>query len=245
MRRDRNAWKGLRGMQRGRLGMRWPVRTRAIRNLDGKLCTGHDDTLQRWHQHFHGVLNVRSSYDVGVVNAVSDEYPVRSELADAPTEEEVMEAMGKLKLGEDGGKSGILPEMVRGCGGELMDYILDMFHTVWMEQRVPQEWRDALLVPIPKKGDLTQCNNWHGISLLEVVGEFFTKVVQVRLQRVAEEVLPDSQCGFQAGRECADMVLFTTSLWRRPGSIIPHSTSCLLTSIRRMIRFQGRLCGKC
>ena len=211
VRRGRGAWKGLREMQRGRLGMR-PVRTRAVRDLDGKLCTGHDDTLQRWHQHFHGVLNVRSSYDVGVVNAVSDEYPVRSELADPPTEEEVMEAMGKLKLGKAGGKSGILPEMVRGCGGELMDYILDMFHTVWMEQRVPQEWRDALLVPIPKKGDLTQCDNWRGISLLDVVGKLFTKVVQVRLQRVAEEVLPDSQCGFRAGRGCADMVFCTRQL---------------------------------
>ena len=98
VRRDRGTWKGLRELQRGKLGMRRPVRTRAVRDLDGKLCTGHDDTLQRWHQHFHDVLNVRSSYYVGVMNAVSDEYPVRSELADAPTEEEVMKAMGKLKL---------------------------------------------------------------------------------------------------------------------------------------------------
>ena len=30
--------------------------------------------------------------------------------------------------------------------------------------------------------------------------------VQARLQRVAEEVLLDSQCGFQAGRGCNDMV---------------------------------------
>ena len=29
-----------------------------------------------------------------------------------------------------------------------MDYTLDMFHTVWMEQRVPQGWRD---VQSPKK----------------------------------------------------------------------------------------------
>ena len=40
-----------------------------------------------------------------------------------------------------------------------MNCTLDMFRTVWMEQRVPQEWRDALLVPIPKTGDLTQCDN--------------------------------------------------------------------------------------
>ena len=138
MRRGRGAWKGLREMQRGRFGMR-PVRPRAVRDLDGKLCTGHDDNRQRWHQHFHGVLNVRSSYDVQVLDAASEEYPERSELADPPTEEEVMEDMGTLKGGKAGGKSGNLPEMVRGCGGELMDYILDMSHTVWMEQRVPQE----------------------------------------------------------------------------------------------------------
>ena len=42
-----------------------------------------------------------------------------------------------------------------------------------------QEWRDALLMPIPKKGDLTQCDNWRGISLLDVVGKVFTKVIQV------------------------------------------------------------------
>ena len=65
-----------------------------------------------------------------------------------------------------------------------------------MEQRVPQDWRDALLVPIPKKRDLTVCDNWRGISLLDVVGKVFTKIIQSRLQSVAEEVLPDSQCGF-------------------------------------------------
>ena len=59
--------------------------------------------------------------------------------------------MGKLKEGKAGGKNGILPEMVRGCGETMMDYTLDMFCTVWMKQRVPQEWRDALLVPISKK----------------------------------------------------------------------------------------------
>ena len=41
---------------------------------------------------------------------------------------------GEAEVRKADGKSGILPEMVRGCGGELMDYILDMFHTVWMEQ---------------------------------------------------------------------------------------------------------------
>ena len=81
----------------------------------------------------------------------AEEYSIRSELADPPTDKEVVEAMGKLKERKAGIRNGILPEMVRGCGGTMMDYNLDMFRTVWMEQRVPQEWTDALLVLISKK----------------------------------------------------------------------------------------------
>ena len=35
---------------------------------------------------------------------------------------------------------------------------------------MPSEWRDALLVPVPKTGDLS-CDNWQGISLLDVMGK--------------------------------------------------------------------------
>ena len=37
-------------------------------------------------------------------------------------------------------------------------------------------------------------------------GKLFTKVLQKRLQKMAEEVLPDSQCGFRSGRGCTDTV---------------------------------------
>ena len=69
------------------------MRPHAIKDLDGNLCAGHDSTLQRRHQHFNSVLNVHSSYDVDVVDAV-EEHPIRSELADLPTAE-VVKAEGR------------------------------------------------------------------------------------------------------------------------------------------------------
>lgn len=45
-----------------------------------------------------------------------------------------------------------------------------------------------------------------------MVAKVFGKVIQVRLQRVAEEMLPDSQCGFRAGRGCADMIFCARQL---------------------------------
>ena len=133
------------------------------------------------------------------------QYPLRNDLKVPPTEDEVLEALGKLKEKKAAGKNGILPEMVKGCGGWMMEYILDLFSTVWKEERVREEWRDALLVPIPKKGDLTRCDKWRGLNLLDTMGKLFTEVIQIRLQRVVEDVVPDSQCGFRGGRDCVDI----------------------------------------
>ena len=61
---------------------------------------------------------------------------------------------------------------------------------------MPEEWRDALIVPIPKKGDLIQCDNWRGISQLDVTGKILANIIHSRLQNVVKDVLSDSQCGF-------------------------------------------------
>ena len=70
----------------------------------------------------------------------------------------------------------------------------------WKEGHVPLDWRDAILVPIPKKGNLRCCDNWRGIALLDVVGKLVARVVQNRSQQLAERELPESQCGFRRRR---------------------------------------------
>ena len=98
-----------------------------------------------------------------------------------------------LRNHKAGGKSGILPEMMKSCGTSLMDDICNLFHTVWSdEESMPNKWRDATLVPIPKKGDLSFCDNWRGISLLDVIGKVFAKVIQCRLYILLKDVVPDS-----------------------------------------------------
>ena len=58
------------------------------------------------------------------------------------------------------------------------------------------------MVPIR---DLSVCDNWRGISLLDIGGKLFTKTIQSRLQDVVEEVLLDSQYGLRQGRGFVDM----------------------------------------
>ena len=68
------------------------------------------------------------------------------------------------------------------------------------------------IVPTSKKGDLRACTNWRGIGLLDGVGKVFAKIVQERLQTIADAVLPESQCGFQRGRGCIDIIFVARQL---------------------------------
>ena len=46
-----------------------------------------------------------------------------------------------------------------------------------------------MLIPIPKKGDLSEYDNWNGIYLLDVVGKVVAHVIQGWLQKLAEDGL--------------------------------------------------------
>ena len=64
------------------------------------------------------------------------------------------------------------------AGPVLLDRLLFLMQTVWKEGCVFQDWRDALIVPVLKKDDLQFYDNWHGLSLLDVVGKIFAWIIQ-------------------------------------------------------------------
>ena len=68
-----------------------------------------------------------------------------------------------------------------------------------------------MLVPVPKKGDLSCCDNWRGISLLDVVGEVVARILQDRLPQLAE-LLHESQCDFRNKCGCSDMIFVVWQL---------------------------------
>ncbi|KAL0191946.1 hypothetical protein M9458_010242, partial [Cirrhinus mrigala] len=72
---------------------------------------------------------------------------------------------------------------------------------------IPQYMRDANIATVCKnKGDHSDCNNYRGISLLNIVGKAFARVILVRLQILASHIYPESQCGFRAGQSTIDMI---------------------------------------
>ena len=217
----KKVWKAIRDMQRGRRGL---IPSRAVSILDesGAVCESASAQHQRWRRHFTNVLNIRSQFDEEELDKV-EQREVCESLGVKPTPGEVRQALAKLKNGKAAGSSEILPEMLK-AGKQCEDFvemISDLVSAVWEERCVPQEWTDAILIPIPKKGNLQCYDNWRGIALLDVVGKLVARVVQGRLQKLAEIELPESQCGFRRGRGCTDMIFVVRQLAEKA---IEHQT---------------------
>ena len=112
-------WKSIRKLQMAHAGRR-PSRSTAVLKEDGKLTKSPEEVRSRWHRHFTKILNIPSEVCEQVVDGRTSQ-PTRLDLDNPPTEEELESALGKLKEGKAGGKTGIPPELIAYGGTELRD----------------------------------------------------------------------------------------------------------------------------
>ena len=88
------------------------------------------------------------------------------------------QALDQLSSGKAPGNDGIPVEVIKCAKGTLLKELHEIVCQCWREGEVPQDMRDANIVTLYKnKGDRGDCNNYHGISLLNIVGILFAKVV--------------------------------------------------------------------
>jgi hypothetical protein len=52
-------------------------------------------------------------------------------------------------------------------------YFKNFLNVCWIYGDIPEEWRTATLIPIHKKGDRSNPDNYRGISLLNTGHKFY------------------------------------------------------------------------
>jgi hypothetical protein len=71
-----------------------------------------------------------------------------------------------LKKYKSPGSDQILAELIQAGGEMLLSEIHKFINYVWNNEELPDQWKESIIVPICKKGDKTDCNNYLAISLL-------------------------------------------------------------------------------
>jgi hypothetical protein len=81
-------------------------------------------------------------------------------LVPEPSLFEVEIATGKLKSFKSPGTDQILAELMKAGGETLCSEIHKLICSIWDKEELPQQWKKYIIVPVYKKGDKTDCNNY-------------------------------------------------------------------------------------
>ena len=63
-----------------------------------------------------------------------------------------------------------------------------------------------MFIPIPKKGNATECSDYRTIALISHASKVMLKILQARLQQYVSHELPDVQASFRKGRGTRDQI---------------------------------------
>ena len=77
---------------------------------------------------------------------------------------------------------------------------------------MPDDWQKGSIIKLPKKGDLSICDNWRGITLLSVPGKILNYILLTRLKNSLDSLLRENQAGFRNGRSCSEQIFTTRQL---------------------------------
>jgi len=172
-----------------------------VKDEKGDLVADSHIIVARWRKYFSQLFNVHGIKDVGQAEIHTAE-PLEPE----PSAAVVELAIDKLKSHKSPGIDQIPAELVKTGGRTICLEFHKLITSILKKEKLPEEWKESIIVPIHTKGDKTDCNNYRGISLLPTTYKILSSILLSRLIPYAKEIIGDHQCGFRRNRSTIDHI---------------------------------------
>ena len=80
---------------------------------------------------------------------------------------------------------------------------------VWSHETIPNDWKKGLIIKLPKKGNLKECKNSRGITLLSIVGKVLGRIVIDRIRNGVDKRLRKEQLAIKEEEELRSKYLYS------------------------------------
>ncbi|KAK3544091.1 hypothetical protein QTP86_001479 [Hemibagrus guttatus] len=173
---------------------------RVIKDRDGRVLTSEESVQRRWKEYFEELINEENERGKRVEGVNSVEQKV-----DKIRKDEVRKVLKRMKSGKAVGPEDIPVEVWKCLVEAAVEFLTSLFNSVLESEKMPEEWRRSVLVPIFKnKGDVQSCSNYRGIKLMSHTMKLWERVVEARLRKVVE--ICEQQYGFMPRKSTTDAI---------------------------------------
>ena len=111
-----------------------------------------------------------------------------------------------MKKGKSTGVDNIPAELVQAGGEDVITALTTICDKIWQTGERPTPRTQSLVITLPKKGNLQQCQNYLTISLISHPSKVRLKTILYRLKPQAEKIIAEEQAGFRAGRSTTEQI---------------------------------------
>jgi len=123
-------------------------RCNIVKDEKGDLVANSHSIVARWRNYFSQLFNVHGVKDVGQA-----EIHTAEPLVPEPSASEVELAIDKLKSHKSPGIDQIPAELIKAGGRTICLEIRKLITSIWKKEKLPEEWKESIIVPIHKNGD--------------------------------------------------------------------------------------------
>jgi hypothetical protein len=125
------------------------------------------------------------------------------------SQDEIIRLIEKMKIDKSPGPDDIYPRMLKEGKSSLSIALKIIFDRSLKFGEIPDEWKEANVVPIFKKGSKKDPGNYRPISLTSLVCKILESLIKNQVTDFLnkEELIKDSQHGFRNGRSCLTNLL--------------------------------------
>ena len=104
-----------------------------------------------------------------------------------------------------------------------MNRIYELARQIWEQERIPEEWKETIIVPIYKKWDTYRCENYRGIVLGNAAYKILADIILEKIKPYTKKITRDYQNGFRDGRDVTDDIFVLTiindKIWKYNRSV--------------------------
>ena len=100
---------------------------------------------------------------------------------------------------------------------------------IWKTQKLPQDWKRSVFIPIPKKGNAKECSNYHTTVLISHVSKVMLKILQDSLQQYVNQEIPNVHARLEKAEEPEIKLQTSVGSLKKQEHSRKTSTSPLLT----------------
>jgi hypothetical protein len=184
--------------------------TATVKSVNGELLKSKEARMARWKEHFQEVLDREAPEEPP--EEVGEEGQELDISVEAPDVEEIRAAMKTLRNGGAPGADQISAEMLKADIERTSLELKRIFDLIWDQETVPTQWTKGLICKIPKRGNLQDCGNWRGVTLLPLASKVLSKILINRIQGGVDTLLRKEQAGFRRGKGTVDQIFILRNI---------------------------------